>query len=63
MKLAIKFASDFVGDEQGQDTVEYTLLLAFFCLIGAAVFIGMSRSTNTIWSGVNSRMASANQAK
>ena len=27
----------FVRDEQGQDLIEYTLLLAFVCLASAAV--------------------------
>ena len=49
----------FVQDEQGQDLVEYSLLLAFVCLSGAALFIGMGRTTSGLWSIVNSRLASA----
>ena len=52
----------FVRDEQGQDLVEYSLLLAFVCLSGAALFIGMGRTTSGLWSIVNTRLASANQA-
>ena len=49
----------FLRDEQGQDLVEYTLLLAVIVLAGAAAFTGMSASTNSIWTTVNSRLADA----
>jgi Flp pilus assembly pilin Flp len=47
------------ADERGQDLVEYTLLLAAIGLAGAAALIGMSASTGSIWTTVNSRLASA----
>jgi len=49
----------FFREEHGQDLIEYTLLLAFIALSGAALFIGMGRNINSIWTVVNSRMASA----
>jgi len=49
-------------DETGQDLVEYSLILAFIALSGAAAYIGMSASTQGLWSIVNSRLASANQS-
>jgi Flp pilus assembly pilin Flp len=52
----------FWRDEGGQDLVEYSLLLAFVCLSGAAMFIGMGQNVNGIWSIVNSRLNSANQS-
>jgi len=48
-------------DEHGQDLVEYSLLLAFVCLVGAAMFIGMGQTTSGLWTTVNSRLAAANQ--
>jgi Flp pilus assembly pilin Flp len=48
--------------EQGQDMVEYALLLGFICLAGAAAFLGMSSSTTSLWGTVNSRLAAANQS-
>jgi Flp pilus assembly pilin Flp len=51
----------FLIDEGAQDLVEYSLLLAFVCLSGAAMYIGMSQNTAAIWTVVNSRLASANQ--
>lgn len=47
---------------RGQDVVEYSLILAFVCLAGAAAYLGMGQSTNDIWTVMNSRLASANQA-
>jgi Flp pilus assembly pilin Flp len=54
------FVKFLLGDE-GQDLVEYSLLLAFICLAGAAAFIGMGQSTTALWSVANSRLAAANQ--
>ena len=50
----------FFRDERGQDLVEYSLLLAFVCLTGAAMFIGMGASVSGLWSVANNRLAAAN---
>jgi Flp pilus assembly pilin Flp len=50
----------FFQDESGQDLVEYSLLVAFIGLAGAAVYLGMGSTTDTLWSAVNSRLANAN---
>jgi Flp pilus assembly pilin Flp len=52
----------FLRDEQGQDLVEYTLLLAFVALASAALFIGAGGAVNGIWTTANSRLAAANTA-
>ena len=52
----------FLQDEQGQDIVEYSLLLV---LIGAAaVFIltAMGSSISAIFSKINTRLSTANDA-
>ena len=46
--------------EEGQDLIEYSLLLAFVCLAGAAMFVGLRRETVTIWQNVNTHLAAAN---
>ncbi len=51
---------NFVNDEQGQDLIEYTLLLAFVCLASAALFISAGSSVSGIWTATNSRLAAAN---
>ena len=50
---------NFVRDEQGQDLIEYTLLMAFIALASAAIFIGAGKNVSTIWSGTNSQLAAA----
>jgi Flp pilus assembly pilin Flp len=49
-------------EEQAQDLVEYTLLLAFVCLASAAIFIGAGQSLTGIWSTGNTVLLSANSA-
>ncbi|MGD0302616.1 MAG: hypothetical protein ABSE86_36560 [Bryobacteraceae bacterium] len=58
--MAIRNLDRFLSDETGQDLVEYSLLIAFIALAGAAMFIGMSGSVNTIWSAANNKLAAAN---
>ena len=48
--------------DRGQDLVEYSLLLMFVCLVGAATFIGMGNVTSSLWSIVNNRLAASNQS-
>ena len=50
----------FIRDEQGQDLIEYTLLLAFVCLASAALFIGAGNTLAGIWSTTNSILVNAN---
>jgi len=49
----------FVRDEQGQDLIEYTLLLAFVCLASAALFIGAGGGINAIWKNANAKINAA----
>jgi Flp pilus assembly pilin Flp len=51
---------NFWNDEQGQDLIEYTLLLAFVALASAALFIGAGGSISGIWSTSNSQLVAAN---
>lgn len=51
---------NFLREENGQDLVEYTLLLAFVCLASAALFIGAGGSIGGIWNVANSRLSVAN---
>ena len=51
---------NFIRDEQGQDLIEYTLLLAFVALASAALFIGAGNSVKGIWSLTNSQLEAAN---
>lgn len=50
---------NFLRDEQGQDLIEYTLLLAFVALAAAALFIQAGNSVETIWTTANTQLANA----
>lgn len=56
------FVGNFVRDEQGQDIVEYSLLLV---LIGAAavfVLTTMGTSISQIFSKINEKLSTANNS-
>jgi Flp pilus assembly pilin Flp len=50
----------FWNDDQGQDLIEYTLLMAFVALASAALFLGAGGSISGIWSTSNSQLVAAN---
>jgi Flp pilus assembly pilin Flp len=50
---------NLLKDEQGQDLIEYTLLMAFVALASAALFIGAGGSINAIWTTANGQLANA----
>ncbi len=51
---------NFWNEEQGQDLIEYTLLMAFVALASAALFIGAGGNIKGIWSTTNSQLSYAN---
>jgi Flp pilus assembly pilin Flp len=53
---------NLMADDQGQDLIEYTLLMAFVAMASAALFIGAGGSIKGIWSVSNSQLAGANSA-
>ena len=53
---------NFWLEEEGQDLIEYTLLLAFVALVSAAIFIGAGQSASGIWTVANSHLSNANTA-
>ena len=55
----LEFAKSLARNEQGQDLIEYTLLLAFVCLASAALFIGAGAGINTIWTVANATVNNA----
>ena len=57
-----EYVMQFMRDENGQDLVEYTLLLAFVCLASAALFINAGQSIGGIWAQANVKLSQANSA-
>jgi len=58
----MSFLRSLLRDEQGQDLIEYTLLMAFVALASAALFIGAGGSIKGIWSVTNSQLAAASSS-
>ena len=54
------FTNEFLHSEEGQDLIEYTLLIAFVALASAIVFRGAGQSLQGVWTAANSRLATAN---
>jgi Flp pilus assembly pilin Flp len=52
----------FVQDEQGQDLIEYTLLMAFIALASAAIFTSAGKSISGIWGTASNQLSTANAA-
>lgn len=50
----------FLRDEQAQDLIEYTLLVAFVCLATAALFVSSGGSLSGIWTSANTDLGAAN---
>ena len=56
----LSFVKTFWNDQQGQDLIEYTLLMAFVALASAALFLGAGGSIQGIWTTSNSQLSLAN---
>jgi Flp pilus assembly pilin Flp len=52
----------FLREDDGQDLIEYTLLLAFVCLASAALFINAGNNMAAIWTVGNAYISNANVA-
>jgi Flp pilus assembly pilin Flp len=50
---------NFLKDEQGQDLIEYTLLMAFIALASAAIFTNAGKSVSGIWGSASTQLANA----
>jgi Flp pilus assembly pilin Flp len=65
MRFFIVFNSvitPFLCDEQGQDLIEYSLLLALVVLGSAAFFKASGGAIQGVWSSANTRLAAAQVA-
>jgi len=50
----------FWREEDGQNLIEHSLLLAFVTLAAATLFMGAGKSIKGIWSTTNSQLVAAN---
>jgi Flp pilus assembly pilin Flp len=56
----VKHLKTFWANEQGQDLMEYTLLMAFIALASAGLFLGAGGSVKGLWVSSNNQLAQAN---
>ena len=56
-QTAIKFFNALFEVEDGQDLVEYSLLLAFLALAAVGILSGIRTQTKGVWSTINSVLA------
>jgi Flp pilus assembly pilin Flp len=51
--------NNFWNEESGQDMVEYSLLLGFVALTGAAVLSGLRTEMTSIWQAISGGFSTA----
>ena len=56
------FLNNLWSNDQGQDLIEYTLLMAFVALGSAVLFISAGTSISSIWSSTNAQLSAAASA-
>jgi Flp pilus assembly pilin Flp len=55
----VTILKQFLRDDQGQDLIEYTLLLAFVTLASSALFINAGGNIANIWNIASSWLGNA----
>ncbi len=58
----MNFLKKLLLDEEGQDMVEYTLLLAFVALAAGAAYVAIGHQVSAIWSKAQGDITSADAA-
>jgi len=58
----IQFMNRFWQEEEGQDLVEYSLLLAFIALAAVTILGTVQKNINTLWTNVNTGLTTATKA-
>ena len=57
--LKMKLMADFLRDEQGQDLIEYTLLVAFVTMASASIYVSAGTNVKAIWNSANTTLGTA----
>ena len=60
--MLLKQLNIFLADEQGQDLIEYSLLLGLILLSSAAILVAGGASMQGIWGTGSSQLSAANAA-
>jgi Flp pilus assembly pilin Flp len=59
-KAKMKHIRNLWNDDNGQDLIEYTLLMSFVALAAAALFLGAGGNVKGVWATTNNQLAQAN---
>ena len=62
MTQLLSLTKRFFREEEGQDTMEYTLLLGFVALAAAAIFPTVTTSIKVIWNVASNHLSNAASA-
>lgn len=62
MTTLINLGRRFLREEDGQDTMEYTLLLGFVALAAAAIFPVVTDNIKVIWQVASNHLSNAASA-
>ncbi len=57
--IPLEKAKQFWREEDGQDLIEYSLLLAFVALVAVALLSGISGNVKHIWQSVSNALSNA----
>jgi Flp pilus assembly pilin Flp len=55
----MKVIKTFWKEEEGQDLIEYSLLLGFVALFSVAIYTSVTGNISTIWGNASSALVSA----
>jgi pilus assembly protein Flp/PilA len=58
----MNFLKNFLKNEEGQDLVEYSLLLGFVALAAAAILTTLGGDLTSIYSNIDTQVKAANSA-
>ncbi len=58
--MRLQLIKNFLVDEQGQDLIEYSLLIGVILLASAAILAAGSGSMQGIWGAASSQLVTAN---
>ena len=59
MSMLINFVKSFARNEEGQDLLEYALLVALIALVAVAAVTAAGGSVNTIFTKIGAALATA----
>ena len=60
IKASMTLLWNFWKGEDGQDLIEYTLLMAFVALSALALFLGAGKSIKGVWTNSSTQLGAAN---